>query len=63
MIFLQGNLKQGAREMDMDERHFISPCDCRLSVYPIEPQMEVTIKNTCYTVGSLLRDEEACRAF
>ncbi len=49
--------------MDMDERHFISPCDCRLSVYPIEPQMEVTIKNTCYTVGSLLRDEQACRAF
>lgn len=50
-------------EMDMDERHFISPCDCRLSVYPIEPQMEVTIKNTCYTVGSLLRDERLAEHF
>lgn len=50
--FFTRKLRQGVREMDMDERHFISPCDCRLSVYPIEPQMEVTIKNTCYTVGS-----------
>ena len=44
-------------------RHFISPCDCRLSVYPIEPQMEVTIKNTCYTVGSLIRDERLAELF
>ena len=61
--FFIRKLRQGAREMDMDERHFISPCDCRLSVYPIEPQMEVTIKNTCYTVGSLLRDERLAEHF
>ena len=61
--FFTRKLRQGAREMDMDERHFISPCDCRLSVYPIEPQMEVTIKNTCYTVGSLLRDERLAEHF
>lgn len=61
--FFTRKLRQGVREMDMDERHFISPCDCRLSVYPIEPQMEVTIKNTCYTVGSLLRDERLAEHF
>lgn len=61
--FFTRKMKSGARVIDMDERHFISPCDCRLSVYPIEPRMEVMIKNTHYTVGSLLRNEKLGRRF
>lgn len=47
----------------MDETHFISPCDCRLSVYPVSEQTEVTIKHTRYTAGSLLRNEALARRF
>lgn len=61
--FFTRRLKPGAREIDMDETHFISPCDCRLSVYPIEPGAEVMIKHTRYTVGSLLRDERLAEHF
>ena len=61
--FFTRKLKQGARTVDMEETHFISPCDCRLSVYPIEPGLEVMIKNTPYTVGSLLRDEHLAGHF
>lgn len=61
--FFTRKLRQGARAIDMNETHFISPCDCRLSVYPIEPQTEVMIKNTLYTVGSLLRNEKLARRF
>lgn len=61
--FFTRKLRKGAREIDMDETHFISPCDCRLSVYPIDEQMEVTIKHTRYTAGSLLRNEALARRF
>lgn len=61
--FFTRRLKQGARTIDMDETHFISPCDCRLSVYPIEPGAEVIIKHTRYTVGSLLRDKRLAEHF
>lgn len=35
----------------------------RLSVYPIDEQMEVRIKHTRYTAGSLLRNEALARRF
>lgn len=41
--FFTRKLRKGARTIDMDETHFISPCDCRLSVYPVSEQTEVTI--------------------
>lgn len=61
--FFTRKLRPGGRTMDTDPVHFISPCDCRLSVYPIEPGLEVTVKNTPYTVGSLLRDEKLAGHF
>ena len=61
--FFTRKIKPDSRPVPEDLDVLISPCDCRLSVYPIEPQMEVTIKNTCYTVGSLLRDERLAEHF
>ena len=61
--FFTRKIKPDCRPVPEDLDVLISPCDCRLSVYPIEPQMEVTIKNTCYTVGSLLRDERLAEHF
>lgn len=61
--FFTRKLRKGARAIDMDETHFISPCDCRLSVYPVSEQTEVTIKHTRYTAGSLLRSEALARRF
>ena len=61
--FFTRKLRKGARTIDMDETHFISPCDCRLSVYPVSEQTEVTIKHTRYTAGSLLRSEALARRF
>ena len=32
--FFKRKIREGARHIDMEPGHFISPCDCRVSVYP-----------------------------
>jgi phosphatidylserine decarboxylase len=50
-------LKEGARTIEMDPNVLISPCDSRLSVFPIEESSVFSIKDSHYTVESLLQDE------
>lgn len=44
------------RPVDMDPRHLISPCDSKLTALPIGPDARFVLKDTPYTLDSLLRD-------
>lgn len=41
----------------------VSPCDARLSAYPITEDLRFTVKHTEYTVASLLQNEALARKF
>jgi len=61
--FFTRKIKAGARMVDANPNHLISPCDSKLTVLPIDDDCVLTIKNTRYTVASLLRDKKLARKF
>lgn len=56
--FFMRKIKSGKRPYSSDEKKLISPCDSRLSVYKINGNARFVIKNTPYTVQSLLRSKK-----
>ena len=54
--FFSRRIREGARTVDMDPRHLISPADSKLTVLPITETGRFTLKHTEYTVGSLLKN-------
>ena len=54
--FFKRKIREGARRIDMEPGHFISPCDCRVSVYPVDEKARLHIKQTEYTIEELLRN-------
>ena len=63
--FFKRKLVPGARTIDMTNEGFVSPCDSRLTVYDIEDTERQTfnIKDSEYTVASLLRDKKLARHY
>ena len=61
--FFMRQIKPDQREISPDPNSLISPCDSKVSVYPIKENTHFTIKHTPYTVASLLRDEELAKKF
>ena len=61
--FFARRIREGARRVDMDESHLISPADSKLSVCPITPDGCFTIKHTAYTAASLLQNEALAERF
>lgn len=63
--FFKRKLVPGARAIDMTDEGFVSPCDSRLTVYDIEDTERQTfnIKDSEYTVASLLRDKKLARRY
>jgi len=61
--FFTRRLKEGARKTDMCSSSLISPCDGLLSVYSIDESLCFEVKNTLYSVNSLLSDERASEEF
>lgn len=55
--FFTRRIKAGERPADMTGSHFISPCDAKLSVYPVTQEGIFHIKHTCYSLESLLRSK------
>ncbi len=55
--FFSRKIKPESRPVDMNPNHFISPCDSKLTVYPVASNGRFMIKNTEYTLSSLLRNE------
>ena len=63
--FFKRKLVPGTRVVDMTDEGFVSPCDSRLTVYDIEDTELQTfnIKDSEYTVASLLRDKKLARHY
>lgn len=65
--FFTRRMKPGLRPLACGEQTLISPCDGKLSVYPItsgkKGESLFHIKNTAYTVKSLLRSEALAKCY
>lgn len=61
--FFCRKIKPGARKIDGNPKHFIAPCDGRLSVYPIAKDGTYKIKDTEYTIRSLTRSKKIEKYF
>lgn len=53
--FFTRKIRKECRPVDMTPEHLISPCDSKLSIYKINEQSIFSIKNSFYSVGSLLK--------
>ena len=54
--FFSRRIREGARTVDMEPRHLISPADSKLTALPVTEHGRFTLKHTEYTVGSLLKN-------
>lgn len=61
--FFTRKLKPGARKIAEDSHVFISPCDGKLTVYPIGEKSRFLIKHTPYTVGELLKNKRLAKRY
>ena len=61
--FFKRKIREGARSIDMEPKHFISPCDCRASVYPVDGKTGFSVKHTGYTVEELLKNPSLGKRF
>ena len=59
--FFSREIKPEVRPIDADVRTLITPADGKLSVYPITEDLQVTIKDTPYTVAELLKNRKVAR--
>lgn len=56
--FFTRKIKEGCRKIDHQPNHLIAPCDGKLSVYSISKDAHFKIKNTLYSMESLLRSKK-----
>ncbi|MDY3919446.1 MAG: phosphatidylserine decarboxylase [Candidatus Limivivens sp.] len=56
--FFTRRIREGMRPVDPEPSHLVSPCDGKLTVYPVTRNGRFRIKHTCYTVKDLLRSRE-----
>ena len=61
--FFTRRIKEGKREFAKDAESLCAPCDSRLSVYPIEADGVFTIKNTAYTMDSLVKSKSLAEKY
>ena len=61
--FFVRRIKPGRRRVDPDKNVVISPSDGKISAYRINSTSEFSVKNSTYTVGSLLRDSKLAERY
>ncbi len=61
--FFTRRVREGMRPVDREPTHLISPCDCKLTVYPITENRTFSVKGGTYTLASLLRNEDLAARF
>lgn len=61
--FFTRRLRKECRPLPEDETVLISPCDGKLSVYPIDRNRRFRIKNTEYSLESLLRSRSLAERY
>ena len=62
-VFFTRKIKPDCRPVPEDLDVLISPCDCLATVYPIQENTTFSIKNTEYTLRSLLRSPRLAKRF
>lgn len=61
--FFTRKIKDGRRPVPDDTHVIISPCDCRATVHPIKKNSILSIKDTEYTLRSLLKSRKLAERF
>lgn len=61
--FFTRKVRPECRPVDMKPEHLVSPCDSKLSVYRIDGNSVFNIKNSFYSVGSLLRSKRLAESY
>lgn len=56
--FFTRRIREGQRKIDLQPHHLIAPCDGKLSVYHINEESKFVVKDTTYTLRSLLRSKK-----
>ena len=56
-------IKEGKRPIDPNEMSLISPCDGLLSVYSIQEGLIIPVKQSEYSIASLLQDEKLAKRY
>ena len=61
--FFSRRIKPGKRSIDTDPAHLIAPCDGLLSVWKITGDTVIPVKQSRFTVPSLLEDADLARKY
>ena len=61
--FFTRKIRPGCRPVDMEPTHLTSPCDCKLTVFPIREDATFFIKGVSYTAEQLLRNGELAKEY
>lgn len=61
--FFTRQIRREYRPIAEDENVLISPCDGKLSIYPVEEDSRFSIKNTEYTLETLLRSKKLAEKY
>ena len=61
--FFTRKIKQSARPFDMTPDVLCSPCDAKLSVYPINEDSVFSIKNSVYSLEKLFDSQKVAKRF
>lgn len=61
--FFCRKIKEGMRVINRDRNALISPCDGLLSVYTIDDDMQLNVKQSRFSIRSLLRDKKLSEHF
>ena len=61
--FFTRKIKPGRRYFEHDEHTLVSPSDGKVSAYEITPSNTFVIKNSVYSVDSLLRDKKLAKKY
>lgn len=56
--FFSRRIREGLRPIDRDPKHLIAPCDGLLSVWPVQGDTVLPIKQSHYTLPSLLHSKK-----
>lgn len=61
--FFTRKIKTSKRPIDREPSTLIAPCDGKVSAYPISLDTKFKIKNSYYTIESMLRDQELAKEY
>lgn len=61
--FFIRKIKPSKRPLVMDKNVFVSPCDSKLTCYKINEDTIFEVKNTLYSVNSLLKDDKLAEEY